>query len=195
MRPSIAIFDDFLECPLVAREEILAGKFEDYQSPWDSVVYPDINKNLPDWVKEYVGRRLAQITGGTVEVHAMFARATTSKTPAAPHKIHSDKIMGQYSAHIYLSRDWPEGAGTSFWDHVTEGPKHTDETNVDVVVADANNASLWVPVFTAQGKFNRVILHDACYWHCAEPVGGWGDGLEDGRLVLTCFFSVAEVDR
>jgi hypothetical protein len=189
MKPIIATFDNFFKQAELAHEQIVNGVFSDFVSPWDGVTYPGINQNLPAWVQDYVLRRLEGITGEIVLPQAMFARVTSLQTGIAPHKVHSDKIMGEYSAHVYLSREWPAGAGTSFWNHVTEGVIHTDETNVPLVQADMNDESKWVRSLTCQGLFNRILIHDARYWHCAEPVGGWGDSPQNGRVVLTCFFN------
>jgi hypothetical protein len=96
--------------------------------------------------------------------------------------------MGEYSLHVYLSKKWPEGAGTSFWRHPTQGDRHDDETDIDVIQADQNDISRWMRSFTVQGRFNRAVIHDASFWHCAEPVGGWGTDPHNGRLVHTTFF-------
>lgn len=174
------------------RSTILCGEFKDYTSQWDGVTYPDINNNIPYWVQDYVFNRLKEIMGGPITPIAFFARATTKNTPAAPHKIHSDKLMAQFSAHVYISKDWPKEAGTSFWIHNEAGDRHTEETDVESVAKDCNDLSKWVHSFTCQGRFNRLLIHDASYWHCAEPIGGWGDEVKDGRVVLTCFFDAGQ---
>lgn len=188
MKPTIAIFDDFFPDPERARQAIVSGQFVDVKNPIDGVVYPGINHQLPGWVEFFVLRRLSVVLNGPVTSKAMFARLTSSVTGPAPHQIHSDTIMGQYSAHVYLSREWPEGAGTSFWSHESEGFMHTEETDIAKISVDMHRREPWRNDLRCQGLFNRILIHDARYWHCAEPVGGWGSTPEDGRLVLTCFF-------
>lgn len=191
MTPVIGIFDNFFSDPERVFNEISAGSFRDYKSPWDDVVYPFINDFIPRFVSDNVEDRLKQILGTDIVVTAMFARATPKKI-MAPHKIHSDKIMGQYSAHVYLSQSWPVGSGTAFWMHNKEGHKHTDETDVVRIQRDQNDDTKWKKTFAAQGQFNRMVMHDACLWHSAEPADGFGETKKDSRLVLTTFFSEAK---
>jgi hypothetical protein len=189
-RPSIAIFDDFFPDPEAARAAIVSGPFLDFKSPWDGVSYPGINKEIPEEIKHFVVKRLSEILGAPVEPAVIFARLTSKNTSESPHQIHSDRLMAEFSAHVYISKHWPMGAGTSFWAHESEGRRHTEDTDVELVQEDMKDLSKWIQVFTAQGDFNRLVVHDASFWHCAEPVGGWGETAEDGRVVLTCFFNV-----
>jgi len=194
MKPVIMVADDFFPDPDVMQYQVLNGEFENFVSPWDNVTYPGINKVLPFRVVERLHKRLGEILGAEIQPVATFARLTSKNTPAAPHKIHSDRVMANYSAHIYVSSEWPPGGGTSFWTHKTEGHMQTDDTDVDAVVRDMNSLDMWTRSHTCQGKFNRVVIHDARYWHCAEPIGGWGDNPSNGRVVITCFFNVKEKD-
>lgn len=191
-RPVIAIFDDFFEQPDQAFNDIVArGNFEDYISPWDGVRYPGINAKLSGWDSVIIKAKLRRLLGREVMINALFARLTTEHTPVAPHKIHSDRIMGQYSLHVYLSKEWPDFSGTSFWCHKTEGIRHTEKTDIAAIQRDQNQpeGGQWKEELFCPGKFNRALIHDAALWHCAEPVGGWGKSRFDGRVVLTCFFS------
>lgn len=189
MRPVLAIFDGFFKDPARAHADIIGGDFGDFVSPWDSVKYPGINKGLPGWMMERVVERLEEVTAERVEPTAIFARVTSAATGNAPHRIHCDQVMGQYSAHVYLSKQWPDYAGTAFWNHKTEGQMLTDDTDVAQVMADSHLSDAWEKSFTCQGKFNRLLIHDSRLWHSAEPVGGWGDSPANGRVVLTCFFN------
>jgi len=189
MKPVLLMADDFFPDPQSARERIVEGIFGDFTSPWDGVVYPGINRDIPESITDWLKMRLGLIVNGPIEPKAIFARVTTKNTGPAPHQIHCDTIMGMYSAHVYISTYWPEASGTSFWTHHSEGPKHTPATDLTRVLEDMNDVSRWTQTMVCQGKFNRLLVHDASFWHCAEPVGGWGENAEDGRVVLTCFFN------
>ena len=191
MKPVIAIYDNFFKKPEnVYHDVVTAGKFEDFTSPADGVVYPGINQSIPEYVSDELLVRLSDILDDSITNPIVFARATHENTPPAPHYIHSDKIMADYSCHVYLSKVWPYGSGTAIWEHKTQGNKHTDETDVDTVINDMNSSDNWFHVKQCQGKFNRILMHDASLWHSAEPYGGWGESHLNGRVVLTCFFSV-----
>lgn len=188
MQPVLAVFDNFFDQFDRVYSEISRGHFREYLSPFDGVVYPGINDFIPRFVSDEIERRLQAITGRDVLVTAMFARLSLGGV-YAPHKIHSDKIMGQYSMHVYLSPHWPCGGGTSFWEHKTQGCEHNDDTDVEVIQRDQNDSSKWNQKYVIQARANRALIHRSTSWHAAEPAGGFGDNPRNGRLVLTTFFS------
>lgn len=183
IKPVIGVFDDFLDHPMIARAAVMRGEFGDFKSDLDGVTYPNISI-VSDAVRETFVRRLESMLGRCIDPVAVFARATYADT-VAPHKVHSDKIMGFYSAHVYLSLAWPDGTGTGFYQHKTEGTAHTCET--DLSNLDLKSLANWQQHFGVQGRFNRLLLHDASLWHSAA--GAWGDKPENARVVLTCFFN------
>lgn len=189
MIPRLLIFDDFFMTPNEVLLHLLKGKFADHVSPSDGVRYPGI-QNAPGlcnvmhaYLTKVLGRKEARINN-------CFARLTSSAEAEAPNKIHSDYGMGEYAAHVYLSTGWPADSGTSFWRHRESGSERRLGAEDADLLKDANDASKWERYSLCPGKFNRCLIHDATLWHCAEPVGGWGAGPEDGRLVLTTFFSL-----
>ena len=191
-RPELAIFDGFFTNFEEVYQDIVAGEFKDFASPWDAVTYPGINQEISPWIKKLFHVKLSQILDAEIEDVATFARMTTETTAPAPHAIHSDAGMAQFSAHVYLSKDWPVNAGTSFWAHLLDGTRHTPETNIERVRADSHRSDAWRHSATVQGHANRALIHAAGLWHRAEPFGGWGKDQHDGRLVLTCFFNHKE---
>lgn len=194
MKPVLAVFDDFFyDADRVYNEVVVGGRFEPFVSPWDDVTYPGINKAIPAWIEDFMITRLEEVTGEHVDIQALFARVTSNLTGPAPHRIHSDKIMAQHSAHVYLSKEWPFGGGTSFWTHNIDGPFHDDNTDTEMVMRDSHDPDKWTMTMNCHGKFNRLLIHDARCWHSAEPVGGWGESPADGRVVLTCFFNTTAV--
>lgn len=188
MKPVLGVFDNFFDNYDRVFTEISFGQFREYLSPFDGVVYPGINDFIPRFVADEIERRLQALTGRDMFITAQFARLSLGGT-YAPHKIHSDKIMGQYSMHVYLSREWPHGSGTSFWQHKTEGCEHTDDTDVELIQRDQNDPTNWNQKYVIQGCANRALIHRSTAWHAAEPAGGFGSNPRDGRLVLTTFFS------
>lgn len=190
MKPLIAVIDDFLYNPEVSFSALTACKFGDYKSEFDGIVYPGICTDMPVPLVAEFHKKLGLICGQDIKPTATFARLTTPELPSAPHKVHSDKDMGDYAAHVYLSKVWPIGAGTSFLTH----KEHASDVPLDghgpQYNSEANDLSKWNKVMTVQGMFNRVLVHNGWLWHCAEPIGGWGTNEVDGRLVMTCFFKL-----
>jgi hypothetical protein len=192
MKPVIAIFDDFFLEPDAAFDEIVAhGDFTDITNPVDGVTYPTINTRLPVWVESGLRTKLKKIIGHTVIPKFTFARLMLNGHKS-PHTVHSDLSMGKYSAHIYLSKNWPLGSGTSFYFHKTEGVRHRLESDQNQLQIDLHDENKWIQYFNAQAKYNRILIHEAALWHCAEPIRGFGDNLLNGRVVLTCFFDILE---
>lgn len=177
--------DGALADPAASRAKILSGVFEDIVNPVDGVVYPAINRDPNQDVVREFHSKIESAIGRHIRPKVTFSRAMFLGM-SAPNKIHSDRIMASHAAHIYLSTDWPEGSGTSFWEHKVYGPVHDDR----VVPADirANEMSDWSRLYLAQAAFNRMLVHRGDLWHLAEPIGGWGDKPENARLVITCFF-------
>lgn len=188
MRQTLIIVDDFFPYPHAVRNNIVMFPFTDYTSAVDGVTYPGISQHIPEWIKNITIAHVGAVMGIPLIASTMFARLTTSAVAEAPHKIHSDRVMGDFAAHIYLSVAWPSSSGTSFWTHRSQGEYHTEKTNPKIIDEDSNVLTQWERNYMIAGKFNRLLIHDANLWHCAEPVGGWGSTPEDGRLVLTTFF-------
>lgn len=187
MRPLIAAFDGFFQDPKAVREQIISRGFHDVQNPVDGVVYPSVNVQIPEEVEDFLSNRLSQILGEEIEITLCFARLTTEQT-VPPHLVHSDRTMAQFSAHVYLSEEFPDGYGTSFWEHESEGQRHDDET--DVTKCDLKSLDGWTKTLHCAADFNRLLIHDSELWHCAEPSHGFGQDAESGRIVLTTFFKL-----
>ena len=65
------------------------------------------------------------------------------------------------------------------------------EKQLKVWEQDHSNPEAWSIMDMCQMKPNRALIFEAGKMHRAEPIGGFGRGPKDGRLVLTCFFDVA----
>lgn len=179
MRPVVTVVDEFFRNVHPIRETVLLGEFSDVPSPYDGVVYPNINANIDPNVSALFILGLNKVIG-PILAKTIFARATAlNKT--SPHRVHSDEIMGKFAAHVYLSSE-PD-SGTAFWSHPVLGSRNV--TNSDPRGVEGWKQELFIP-----SKLNRLLIHDTSLWHSAEPPQGWGDSPATGRLVLTCFFDL-----
>lgn len=186
MHTHLAMFDGFFDEPEQVRQAILEREFVSVDNPVDKISYPNICLDVPLAVREAFVGRLSMISLRPVSAQFVFARLML-EGEEIPHHVHSDRSMGDYSAHVYLSPTWPDGAGTGFYTHETEGHRECTETvhaNLDFKSMDK-----WEKNLFCQGSFNRLLMHDSSFFHCAEPLNGFGKTKEDGRLVLTCFFN------
>ena len=89
---------------------------------------------------------------------------------------------------LYLN-DHDHG-GTAMLRHRETGMAYAPESDTFAAIArnDQNDQSKWTIVEYVQMKENRAAIFDAGFFHCALPVGGFGEG-ETARVVLTVFFS------
>lgn len=180
--------EDFLEDYEGFREHVESISYEGVKSPYDGVVYPDVSIDIPEEVFKEVKGKLEALFKAEVEVNAMFLRLSTEGVHV-PHQAHHDLLMGDYSLMLYLGRR--EIGGTSFLKHTELG--YTDESiPKEVFERDTNLKDKWEIVGMCQAKPNKACIFDAGTLHRAEPVGGYGSSVEDGRLVLTAFFEVKD---
>jgi len=163
------------------------ASFFSVQNPIDGAVYPLICIDIPEYLKNVILFKITELMGFEPTSTTMFMRRSPKGVPV-PHIAHHDLSMGKYSLMLYLN-DHEEG-GTAFIRHKDTGmayaPEHDDF--VSIAQFDQNNPEKWAIIEQAKMKQNRAVIFDAGLFHCAMPIGGFGEGSE-ARTVLTCFFS------
>ncbi len=183
------IIDNFLSSYDLLEETALKAKFLDKTNPIDGVVYPGIATDIPEKVKLEIIQRLAIFKGEPIEDETMFMRLSMSDTPF-PHQAHHDFVMGKWSLMLYLNEP-AHDRGTSFLVHKETGITYAPENEEynKILRTDQNDAEKWEIIEFIPMAKNRALIFDARRLHRAEPMGGFGDSVENGRIVLTCFFS------
>ena len=114
-------------------------------------------------------------------------------------RIHIDQ--SHWSGILYLSRSEDCCGGTEFFRHkrtntdrvpMDEGSLNSagyssyEELQNDILDKDALDRTKWEHTMTVPMRFNRLVLLQPHYWHTAGP--GFGDSLENGRLIYLMFF-------
>lgn len=183
--PLICVKDNFFEWVPMIQASLSQCKFSDYKLGVDDVTYPHICRDLPAIVKYEFLYRLEHVLGAQIQPYYLFARAMPEGV-VAPSKVHSDRDMGKFTAHVYLSPE-SKRASTSFFCHRSLGYAPLPEHNGSEWSQDAEE---WDRYLTVLGKENRLLVHHAAHFHCAEPEKGFGTLGKDARLVLTCFFDL-----
>ena len=84
------------------------------------------------------------------------------KNQEEPNFVHTDEMMGDLTAILYLSKESPDEDGTTIYDH------------------DMKQS------FVAYSKFNRAIIFDSALPHSRNIYENFGDG-DDARLVQVIF--------
>ncbi|HEX9955336.1 MAG TPA: DUF6445 family protein [Allosphingosinicella sp.] len=117
-------------------------------------------------------------------------------------RVHIDP--GYWSGILYLSRPEDCRGGTEFFRHIPSGTDRAplddgelhamgyssyEEMRRQVVDVDGVDESKWEPLMSVPMRFNRLVLLRPWLWHTAGP--GFGDSLENGRLIQVFFFQPA----
>tara|TARA_R100001480_G_scaffold146109_2_gene144536 strand:- start:3212 stop:3781 length:570 start_codon:yes stop_codon:yes gene_type:complete len=184
----IHVHDDFLSCYDELRAFADTADYAGEKNPVDGVIYPNINAKIPDAVRSEVIENLSDLLGRKPEKVTMFLRMSPAGVHV-PHIAHHDLSMGQFSLMLYLN-DHEQG-GTGLLRHRRTGMSWAPEDPLFTAVAqaDQNNTEAWAITSTAQMKQNRAAIFEAAQFHCALPVGGFGETPKDARTVLTVFFT------
>jgi hypothetical protein len=116
-----------------------------------------------------------------------------------PGRVHID--VSHWTGVLCLSRDEHCRGGTEFFRHKRTGTDHAPltpaaiaemgyksiaELDADILQKDSLDPSKWERTLNVPMKYNRLILVQPHYWHTAGP--GFGDSVENGRLVYLMFF-------
>lgn len=138
-------------------------------------------------------RALCTRLGRQVYPNSMFFRVTNKSTEAA--YVHSDREAGDYTCIVYLSKH-DGSSGTGFYRHIESGM-----TRMPPLAQVAQNAKLkqemvegsdavWKQTTFVLGVYNRALIFEAPLFHSRLPKHGFGDGIEDGRMVWVCHFNI-----
>jgi len=132
--------------------------------------------------------------------HGKFRITLASDSGKA--KVHTDPA--HWSGILYLSRPQDCRGGTEFFRHIRTGTDRApttpedlrahgyssfEEMHADIIERDNLDDSKWEKIMEVPMRFNRLVLLRPWFWHTAGP--GFGDSLENGRLVYLLFFESA----
>jgi len=174
------IIDDFLPQDVFTalRQHCDKLSYSGVASPVDGVIYPGISLDIPEFVKVFLGCP-----------KTLFMRLSL-KGVEAPHQAHTDSVMGTRSLMLYLNRSEHCQGGTSLVRHEHTGMRRDPKTPEELAIweLDTNRRTAWQIYDIAKMQPNRAAIFDAGLMHRAEPVGGFGENAQNGRLVLTAFY-------
>jgi hypothetical protein len=200
MPASLIVLDDFLEQAEALRAAALKLTYPDQQG-----VFPGRNsleripiEGLAEHISSVVGEPLKPVT--PAGSHTKFRITLASDTGRG--KVHVDP--GYWSGILYLSRRQDCAGGTDFFRHRRTDTDHRprnaeelaalgyssiDQAHQDIVERDGMDDTCWERTMGVPMRFNRLVLLRPWLWHTAGP--GFGDSLENGRLVYLMFFAAA----
>ena len=197
MVPAFIVIDDFLRKPEEVRAKALGlkyavqGRYPGLNST-EKINIQGLDQAISAIVREPVR---APWTDDFSHGSCRIALASDDQ----PGRIHIDQ--SHWSGILYLSRPEDCQGGTEFFRHIRTGtdrvPMDSEsleaagyssykELQHDILDKDALDRSKWELTTTIPMRFNRLVLLQPHYWHTSGP--GFGDSLENGRLVYLMFF-------
>lgn len=200
MRTSLVIVDDFIDNAEGLRDAALRLTFPDLEGPFpgrNSVERINIG-GLAEQVSGIVGERLKPIT----PLHSHGKCRISLAGDKGTGGVHIDP--GYWSGILYLSRPEDCRGGTEFFRHRPSGTERAplDRSELEamgydsyetmrreVVEIGGTDPDLWEKVMEVPMRFNRLVLLRPWLWHTAGP--GFGDRIENGRLIYVMFFEPA----
>lgn len=197
MQTSIMIVDDFLKRPDDVRRRALGLTYPPQQGE-----FPGRNSQerleiagLTEAVSTLVGEPL--VPAPRPQSHAK-CRLTLAEDEGRG-RVHID--VSYWSAILFLSRPEDCVGGTEFFRHKATGTDRFPVTNEElaatgygtfedahkgIIGRDGADAGAWEPSMQVPMRYNRLLLLRPWLWHTAGP--GFGDRLDNGRLVYLMFF-------
>jgi hypothetical protein len=197
MVPAIFIIDDFLRNAEEVRTQALSltyavgGRYPGLNS-MEKLRIEGLDQVISSLVREPVRAPWTNDFS-----HASCRVALASDDQEA--RIHIDQ--SHWSGILYLSREEDCQGGTEFFRHKrtqtdrlpmdqesleAAGFLSYDELRREILDVDALDRTKWEHIMTVPMRFNRLVLLQPHYWHTAGA--GFGDTLENGRLIYLMFF-------
>lgn len=198
MHTSLIIVDDFFNNIDELRRTALGMTYPDLQG-----AFPGRNSlervNIPG-----LAEQVSQLTGERLRAmdppgsHAKCRITLASDIGRA--KVHIDPSY--WSGILYLSRPDDCQGGTDLFRHI---PTNTDRSPIndaelaamgyatmndmhrDIIERDSVDDSKWERTMRVPMRYNRLMLLRPWLWHTAGE--GFGDSMENGRLVYLMFFT------
>lgn len=199
MVPAVYVIDDFLPDPEAFRARALQLTYEgrgNYPGR-DSIERLPI-ESLDEGVSAIMRQRFRAQTGQE------FSHSKCRLTFASDDEVAGVHVDPSHlSGILYLSRPEDCRGGTEFFRHIRTGtdrvPMGGDELrrlgyssyaemHSDIVVKEGRDRSKWERTMVVPMRFNRLVLLQPHYWHTAGA--GFGNCVENGRLVYLMFFAV-----
>lgn len=191
----IWIFDDFLKCPEKEREKALGRQYETISHNglnYRGIVFDEDVRTL---------RRISDLIYFPVNESkcTIFFRRYLENEENETY-IHSDVLIGGYTAILFLNTPEQCQGGTAFWRHKHYGWDHhppgellkrdglRDEPKLwSEIYEDGFDESKWDQVRMVPMKFNRLIVFWSPLYHSRFPKTAFGSELSSSRLIKVFF--------
>lgn len=165
MTRDFSILDNVLVDPDEHVEEILSGDFVDY--PDGPYVFKNIQDRRGDQFHDFL-----EVHYPKLDIIFNFARQSPLNQEE-PNFIHTDEMMGNVTALLYLNKEHPKEYGTTLY-KVLEG-----------------NERSYDPDYIYRATYNSALIFDSTIPHSRNIFDNFGVG-DNSRLVQVAFLNVKE---
>lgn len=155
---NIQVLDDVLPDPHAYRIEALAQPFKDV------TLGPDTFRGIAACPRGDLAA-VAETACGASPVLSFFRKSPEGQRE--PNYVHSDEMMGRFTAIYYMNPEPADGDGTIFWER------------------DGDD---WRPIRLVEAKFNRLLIFDAILPHSRALIDNYGQG-DGSRLIQVVFLA------
>lgn len=174
----IHVFDAVLKQPISYRQkalELVYGSVDTGAEVFHGIAgAQQIGLELP----QYISTRFPHLESRT----SFFRKSPLGQNE--PNFIHTDSMMGDWTAILYITIDPPMTDGTTFWRHRKTGLiKSVDGFSAQ---EDWKETSNWEPWDHVAARFNRLLMFPAPYFHSRAIFDNYGQDY-DARLIQVVF--------
>lgn len=170
----LTVFDDVLLNPTIYRAFALGLPYTSVHDGDDTFhgIAETADPTVPDLLMQL-------LPPGAAPTLTFFRQSPAGQRE--PNFVHSDAMMGDLTAILYLSLEPPAGDGTDFWRTVDTFQDHGPLDKV--ALADRENWTRWRHV---EARFNRLLLFRSDLYHSRALEENYGTG-DDARLIQVTF--------
>ena len=191
------IFDDFLKDPVAEREKALAQEYKPLIR--NGITYPGIcltedKTNL----KKIERRTRCRFSDESIVMYRRYLKDDINET-----FIHSDVLIADFTAILFLNLPNQCQGGTALWQHLKYGfENHPEPSEVkarglepgqelwDEFYEDGFDEKKWKMTRFCPMKFNRLFIFWSSRYHSRFPKIPFGIDTQDARLIKVFFCKV-----
>jgi hypothetical protein len=171
----LAVLDDVVINPRTYRDAALAHPFASVEAG------PEVFHGIAACADPELPTLLMRALPAGAAPSVSFFRQSPSGQ-VEPNYIHTDAMMADLTAILYLNQDPPEGDGTSFW-----RKRETGEDRGAVIDKETmQDLAQWERWHHVDARFNRMVIFKSDLYHSRGIAENYGEG-DEARLIQVVF--------
>ena len=170
----LAVLDDVVINPRLYRDAALAHRFASVEAG------PDVFHGIAACADPELPTLLMRaLPAGAAPTLSFFRQSPAGQVE--PNYLHTDAMMGDWTAILYLNPDPPAGDGTSFWRR-----RETEDDRGAVIDDTMVDLAQWERWHHVDARFNRLLIFKSDLYHSRAIAENYGEG-DEARLIQVVF--------